>query len=114
MNRMFRWTTIFCLLAWMSAATVAMAGTASGRVTLLHLPEGAIQPQAAVDSKGSVHLIYFRGSAEAGNLYYARIVPGQTRLSEPIRVNSQPNTAGAIGTVRTAHIAIGKNDRVHV
>ena len=87
-----------------------------GNVTLWHLPNGAIQPQAAVDSKGAVHVIYFKnGSTDgAGDLYYIRMNPGQATATEPIRVNSQKDSAGSIGTVRTAHLAIGEGDRVHV
>src|SRR5690348_11707675 len=65
------------------------------RVTLWHLPSGAIQPQAAVDSRGIVHVIYFRNGATdgAGDLYYVRMSPGQASPSEPIRVNSQKDSA---------------------
>lgn len=86
------------------------------RVSLWQLPQGAVQPQAAVDGKGIVHVLYFKqGNSEgAGNLYYTRLAPGETRPSEPIRVNSEPDTAGCIGTVRTAQLAIGQGNRVHV
>ncbi len=84
------------------------------QVTRWHLPQGAIQPQAAVDSKGGVHILYFQGKDTAGNLFYIQIPPNQNRPNDPIRVNSEPNTAGAIGTVRTAHIAIGKENSVHI
>ncbi|HLV79919.1 MAG TPA: sialidase family protein [Chthonomonadaceae bacterium] len=86
----------------------------SGRVDLWQLPQGAIQPQAAVDSKGVVHLIYFQGDGDTGNLYYIRKAPGQAASFGPIRVNNVPGSAGEIGTVRTAQLAIGKDDRVHV
>jgi hypothetical protein len=91
-------------------------GAEASRVTLWHLPGGAIQPQAAVDSKGVVHIIYFKnGAAEGeGDLFYIRLAPGQTSASEPIRVNSQRDTAGSVGTVRTAQVAVGQGDRVHV
>jgi len=94
--------------------TLGTAGVALSRVDVRRLPEGAIQPQAAVDSKGYVHLIYYEGAGDAGNLYYLRKAPGQTVYFGPIRVNSVPDSAGAIGTVRTAQLAIGKDDRVHV
>lgn len=84
------------------------------QVTRWHLPTGAIQPQAVTDWKGGVHIIYFQGKDTGGNLFYIQILSNQNRPSDPIRINSEPNTVGAIGTVRTAHIAIGKGNSVHV
>ncbi len=86
------------------------------KVTLWKTPDGAIQPQSAVDSKGVVHLIYFRnGKTEgAGNLYYVRMLPNESKPAAPIRVNNVEDSAGSVGTVRTAQLAIGKGDRVHV
>lgn len=94
----------------------AAKGAEPGNVALWHLPGGAIQPQVAVDSKGVAHVLYFKNgpSEGSGDLYYVRRAPGATSATAPIRVNSEPNTAGSIGTVRTAQIAIGKGDRVHV
>lgn len=86
----------------------------SARVTFWHLPDGAIQPQAVTDSAGTVHIIYFQGNAKAGNLFYLRVAPGQNSPSAPLRVNSELNSANAIGTVRTAQIAVGKACRVHI
>src|SRR5208283_4624222 len=39
---------------------------------------------------------------------------GKENFSEPIRVNSEPGSAIATGTIRGAQIALGKNNRVHV
>jgi hypothetical protein len=107
---------VFRLLLILALSGVySVCATASpGDVTFWHLPEGAIQPQAAVDSSGTVHLIYFQGDDKAGNLYYLRKPSGKAGTVGPIRVNGTPNSAGAIGTVRTAQLAIGKDDRVHV
>ncbi len=110
-----------CLVALLGVTGLARpshaaVGATPGRVALWHLPQGAIQPQAAVDSQGIVHLLYYKsGSSEGiGNLYYTRLAPGQARPSDPLRINSQENTAGSIGTVRAAQMAIGKGDRVHI
>ena len=40
--------------------------------------------------------------------------PGQQAFSSPVRVNSQTGSVIAIGTVRVAHLAVGKGGRVHV
>src|SRR6266566_1244039 len=83
-------------------------------VKLLATPDGGIQPQAAVDAKGVVHLIYFKGEPGAGDIFYVRRGPGEETFSKPIQVNSQPHTAMAMGTIRGAQLAVGKNGRVHV
>ena len=41
---------------------------ADAKITLLRTPDHGIQPQAAVDDKGTLHLIYFKGDAFAGDL----------------------------------------------
>ncbi|MBV9471284.1 MAG: hypothetical protein JOZ57_18745, partial [Abitibacteriaceae bacterium] len=87
---------------------------APGTVTLLKTPNGGIQPQAAVDSKGVLHLIYYKGDPKSGDIFYVRQQPGENTFSTPIRVNSQPGSAISMGTIRGAQISIGKNDRVHV
>jgi hypothetical protein len=87
---------------------------ADGRVTLLRVPDGGIQPQAAVDARGTVHLIYFHGRPAAGDVYYVRSSQDGRKFSEPIRVNSEPSSAIAIGNIRGAHLAVGKDGRVHV
>jgi hypothetical protein len=84
-----------------------------GKVTLLRVPDRGIQPQAAVDDKGVAHLIYFRGDPKAGDIFYCRSEKGN-HFSHPIRVNSTPGSAIAIGNIRGAHLAVGKNGRAHI
>jgi len=81
-------------------------------VRLLRLPPAGIQPQVALDNQGVAHVVYFSGDPANGDLLYARL-NGET-FSAPLRVNSQPGSAIATGTVRGARIAIGQNGRVHV
>jgi len=82
--------------------------------TLVRTPDGGIQPQAVVDAGGTVHLIYFKGTASAGDLFYVKRGPGEEKFSAPLRVNSQPSTAVATGIIRGAHLALGKSGRLHV
>jgi hypothetical protein len=84
------------------------------RVALVKSPNGGIQPQAVVDGKGVVHLLYFKGEPAAGDLFYARREAGKTEFSAPIKVNSQAGSAIATGTIRGGQLALGKNGRVHV
>lgn len=87
---------------------------AQGDVKLLRTPGDGIQPQAAVDGKGVVHLIYYQGDPSGGDIFYVRRLPGQAEFSRPLRVNSQKNSAIAMGTIRGAQLTIGKSGRVHV
>lgn len=102
-------------VAGLFACAVAAAAQPP-RVALTRLPEGAIQPQAVVDSHGVVHLVCFLGKPEGGDLYYSRypVLKGPEAASPPIRVNSVPGSATAIGSIRCEQVAIGKGDRVHV
>ncbi|HEV3447886.1 MAG TPA: hypothetical protein VG099_24830 [Gemmataceae bacterium] len=84
-------------------------------VTLLRPPNGGIQPQALVDAKGTLHLLYFKGdNPGAGDLFYIRRDAGAERFSEPIRINSRPASACAIGSVRGGQMALGKGNRIHI
>jgi hypothetical protein len=82
-------------------------------VQALHVPGGGIQPQVAVDRDGTVHLVYFKGDPAAGDLYYARSKDGLT-FSEPLRVNSVPGSAVALGNIRGARLALGRGGLVYV
>lgn len=83
-------------------------------VDLVRTPQGGVQPQSAVDNEGAVHLIFFQGDPAAGDIFYVRRASEEDHWSKPIRVNSQPGSVIAMGTVRGAHLAIGKDGRVHV
>jgi hypothetical protein len=83
-------------------------------VTLIHVPQRGIQPQAEVDAKGRINLVYFSGPVGHGDLYYARSADGCARFFQPLRVNSEPNSTIAIGNIRGGHIALGSGARVHV
>lgn len=90
------------------------AHSANGKVKLLRVPNNGLQPQTLMDERGALHLIYFTGEPGGGDVYYVRRDAGKTEFTTPLRVNSEPNTAVAAGTIRGAHLAVGKNGRVHV
>jgi hypothetical protein len=83
------------------------------RPVLVRLPNHGIQPQVAVDARGVVHLVYFKGEPGGGDLFYTTSKDG-VHFKHPIRVNSQTGSAIATGNIRGAHLALGKNGRVHV
>ena len=82
-------------------------------VVHLELPAGALQPQAVVDDAGTLHVVWFHGDPAGGDLLYAQSTDFRT-ISDPIRVNSEPDSAVAIGTIRGAQIALGGDGRIHV
>lgn len=102
--------TISALFALALAASPAAQ---SPTVSTIRLPEGGIQPQAAVDAGGITHVLYFKGEGAKGDLFYTRLKTNGT-FGAPIRVNSQPGSAIATGTMRGGHLAFGRNQRVHV
>lgn len=105
---------VLCFLL-AAAAVGAGASQADGpRVELIKAPEGGIQPQAVADARGVIHLVYLKGDPAAADVYYVRRDPGTERWLAPIRVNSVPGSAVAVGTIRGAQIALGRNGRVHV
>jgi hypothetical protein len=88
--------------------------TSSADVVLHRVPNGGIQPEAAIDSGGVLHLLYFTGEPAGGDLFYVRSTDLGFTFSTPIRVNTQPASAIATGTIRGGQLALGRNGRVHV
>jgi hypothetical protein len=93
---------------------IALQSSQAAQVTVVRTPDGGIQPQAAVDNRGVVHLIYFKGEPEGGDVYYVHRNPGETDFSKSIQVNGQAGSVTALGTIRGAQLAVGKNGRIHV
>lgn len=100
-------------LAYSHAAKAAASASALPKINAERLPDG-IQPQTAVDSRGTLHMIYFKGDPSAGDIEYVTRQPGAPNFSAPIRVNSQSGSAIAIGTVRGPQMALGRDGRVFV
>ncbi|MBI3862109.1 MAG: hypothetical protein HY290_09460 [Planctomycetia bacterium] len=106
--------------SWAAAPKAAKAGKEPSKgvekteVKFVRVPDGGLQPQAAVDNEGTLHLVYLGDDPGAANIYYVRKGAGQEKFSRPICVNSQSGSAIAVGSIRGAHLAIGKGQRVHV
>ncbi len=106
--RHFLSMNLLCVLAF---ATQCSFG---GEVTLKRVPNGGIQPQVIVDTKGVVHLIYYTGDPAGGDIFYVQSKDNGATFSPALNVNSQSGSAIAMGNIRGAHIALGKNGRLHV
>ena len=90
------------------------AASTAARVIVRRVPHGGIQPEAVVDRTGMLHLIYFSGPPAGGDLFYVRSRDFGRTFSAPVRVNSQPGSAIATGTIRGGQLALGRGGRVHV
>ena len=111
MNKGFRGGMIAIALF---TAIAARQPQARDRVTTVRVPNGGIQPQVAVDDNGRLHLIYFAGDPSHGDLYYVHSAEAGASFSDPIRVNHDAGSAIAVGNIRGAHLAAGRNGRIHV
>jgi hypothetical protein len=98
----------------LSLLCLPLRATPTVRVTVQRVPNGGIQPEVARDDKGVVHLLYFAGEPGHGDLFYARWADGDATFCTPLRVNSEPGTAVAIGSIRGGRIAVGRAGLVHV
>ncbi len=108
------WNKCTGLLSLIYALVFFAVAAGAASVTLMRTPDGGIQPQAVIDGRGVIHLIYFRGEPGNGDVFYVRREPGQDGFSKPMRVNSTPGSACAVGNIRGAQMALGRNGRVHV
>jgi hypothetical protein len=97
-----------------SALLLGLIAAEPPRVDVVQTPGGGVQPQAVVDSEGAIHLVFLRGKPDASDVYYSRRKPGESSFEAPARVNTEPGSAVAIGTVRGARIAIGRGGRIHI
>jgi hypothetical protein len=91
---------------------LVITGVAHAAVSTIRVPNGGIQPQV-VERDGIVHLLYFSGDPQKGDLFYVRSKDYGFTFSKPIPVNRAPD-AMAIGNIRGAQLAVGRNGRVHV
>jgi hypothetical protein len=113
---------LFASFGFHFTVTSPAAAAEPSSVEILRVPDGGVQPQVEIDDAGVAHLIYCTGDARHGDIYYLRlttrppVISGGSLIvfSKPIRVNSQPGSAIAIGTVRGPHLALGRNNRLYV
>lgn len=109
----FSMVLMICISA-MSTLAIDAKVAGGGEIKMMRVPNGGIQPQVTLDGEGTIHLIYFKGDAQNGNVLYVRSTDAGETFSKPIRVNSHENSAVVTGTIRGAHLAVGKDNRPHV
>lgn len=106
---LFTMKRILPLLFLLAATSAVLAA-----VDVQRLPDGAIQPLAVTDDGGTVHLVWLQGEPKACDVFYRKLPGGRTKGTAPVRVNRHSGSAIAIGTIRGAQLAVGRNGRVHV
>jgi hypothetical protein len=84
------------------------------RVDVLRVPNGGIQPDVAVDASGVLHMVYLAGPPAGADIFYTHSRDGGRTFAPRVQVNSQPGSAIAMGTIRGAQLALGRDGRVHV
>ena len=114
-----RFTILSAALTIAAAAAIAAsrltaAVPAVPVLDVQRVPHGGIQPELAVGGDGVIHMVYFSGAPAGGDLFHVSSADGGRTFSDAVRVNSQPNSAIAAGTIRGAQVAVAADGRVHV
>lgn len=107
-------TTLALVVCMLMVTTFAAPSIAQPRVDVLRVPDAGIQPDVVVDAAGVLHLVYLAGSPGNADVFYTSSRDGGQHFAPRVRVNSQPGSAIATGTIRGAQLALGRNGLVHV
>ncbi len=95
-------------------AICAFAEVPNPDVTTIRVPAQGLSPQSQPDSAGRLHLIYFKGDPAHGNIFYTTSSDFAQTFAPPITVNSTPESALIIGTVRGPQLAVASNNIPHI
>ena len=95
------------------ASICVLNAAANDAVQLVETPQGGRQPKLVVDDMQGVHLIYYQGDPQGGDLFYC-YRPRGGLFSQPLRVNDVANSAVCMGTIRGAQLAVDPSRTVHV
>ncbi len=105
----------YSIVVFTSLLLLAIILTPSSNAAILfeRVPDSGIQPQVTLDAKGRTHLLYFKGDAMGGDLFYAVKTPGSKEFAPALKVNSQPGSVIVAGTMRGPQMVLAR-DQVHV
>src|ERR1051325_1184529 len=101
------------ILAAGAIAALQATALSAPPVEALHLPEHPLQPRIALQDN-SVHLAYLTGDPRRCDVQYRAWAKDGKTFSDPVRANSQPGSAVAVGTVRGCELAVEASGRVHI
>jgi hypothetical protein len=99
-----------CFLAALLSSTALSAPVA---VAVSEAPEKGLQPRLFVDDKGTLHALWYAGDAGSGDVFHATRSSDKA-WSKAVRVNSEPGSAIAAGTIRGAQVSLGRDGMIHV
>ncbi len=83
-------------------------------ISWIRLPEGAMQPELVRDRTGHLQAVWLSGPAGASDVQVADLGTEGRLTTPPLRVNSQPGSAIAMGTIRGARMAVGSDGTLHL
>ena len=95
-------------------AVFPASANADPSVRVVRVPAGGICPRAAVDGRGVLQLVYFKGDARHGDLFRTHSDDGGQTFAAAERVNSQRGTVMVVGSVRGPQLAVGRGGRLFV
>jgi hypothetical protein len=102
--------TLLAYPAWAAPSTSASAtAPADTPVHILHLPEKDLVPDATVDAKGVLHVVY----GNDHNAWYLRSTDNGRTFSTPVQINSEGSVETEMGE-RGPKLAIDNKDTIHV
>ena len=87
---------------------------ADPKVAFEKTPHGGIQPQAIIDARGTLHVLYYKGKPREGDLYYVSRTKDERSFSAPLKVNNIAGSACCIGSIFRARMAIDRDGFAHV
>src|SRR5262245_62494282 len=92
-----RFLSLLCSIAVASVALLTPIHSDSirpenGKVKLLRVPNGGLQPQAVMDENAVLHLIYLAGEPRGGDIFYLRRELGKD-FSPRCQSKSKPGMA---------------------
>lgn len=87
----------------------AAADTPLPEIKTIHLPEGAIAPDAILDRQGTLHVVYGQGDSA----WYIKSDDNGTVFTFPVKINSEGAVQTAMGE-RGPKLALGKDNSIHV
>lgn len=91
------------------AQSPAAPASSTPAVRVVHLPEGALVPDVAIDASGVLHLVYGLGD----NAYYVRSTDNGQTFTPPVQVNTTGKVTLKMGE-RGPKLALGKDNSIHV
>lgn len=101
------------LVSLLSAALLSCTAHAV-EVSVSNTPGEGLQPRLLMDAKGALHALWYSGDAKGGDVFHATRNSDKKTWSKPVRVNSEPGSAIAAGTIRGAQAVLGRDGFIHV